>query len=213
MSERKTESLWNARRKSFLKAYFWFMLILIGLGLTVFCSWNENKVYSIPPDDLESISSNILWNSVGSDMATRVIYDMKEGLCTLGTYYNLGSEDVLFSKYYSNHSLLSQTKWGGSEKDRGIAMDTDSDNNMYITGFTKSFLAVEEDLLLIKCNPNGSIEWSTYLDLGTNKGDFGLGISVYKNHSIYITGYYWDYNYLVGDYFKWYLAKFSFFKK
>jgi len=142
-------------------------------------------------------------------MSTRVIYDAEGRLCVLGTFYKGGSEDMLFSKYDSNRSLLSQTTWGGSEKDRGLAMDVDSDNNLYITGFTRSFLAIEEDLLLIKCNSSGEIVWSTYLDLGTNKGDFGLGISTYKNQSIYVTGYYWDYNFMVGDFFKWYLAKFS----
>jgi len=209
MMEQRYKSLWPTRRKSFLKAYLWFALILIGIGLIVFCSRNESKIHLIPPEEPESISSDILWNNAGSDMTTRVIYDVEGNLCALGTCYNEGSEDVLFLKYNSNRSLLSQTTWGGSEKDRGLAMDADSDGNLYITGFTRSFLAVEEDLLLIKCNPNGSIDWSTYLDLGTNKGDFGLGISIYKNQSIYVTGYYWDYNFMVGDYFKWYLAKFS----
>jgi len=209
MVERRPDSIWKEHRKRFLKAYLWATLILIGLGLIAFCSWNESKINSIPLEEPESISSDTLWNNAGSDMTTRVLYDKEGALCTLGTIYNGGSEDVLFSRYYLNLTLQSQTTWGGSEKDRGLAIDADSDNNIYITGFTKSFLAVEEDLLLIKCNPNGSIDWSTYLDLGNNKGDFGLGISAYKNQSIYVTGYYWDYNFMVGDYFKWFLAKFS----
>jgi len=126
MKERRANNFWKTYRKSFLKAYLWFILILIGLGLVVFSSWNENKIHSIPPDKPKSISSNILWTNAGSDMATRILYDKGGDLCTLGTFYNLGSEDVLFSKHYLNHTLKSQITWGGSEKDRGLAMDTDS---------------------------------------------------------------------------------------
>jgi len=78
MVERRSECFWKTHRKGILKAYFWMTLILIGLALTVFCSWNDNKIHLIPPEEPESISSDVLWNNAGSDMTTRIIYKQEQ---------------------------------------------------------------------------------------------------------------------------------------
>jgi len=169
----------------------------------------EENMIILPPEQQEPISVDILKNSSSMDKTTRILYDNNKDIVTLGSNYYNGSEDVLMLKHNSANSLLSQNSWGGSEKDIGMAMAEDSRGNVYVTGYTRSHMAFEEDLLLIKLNSSGEIEWSKYFDLGNRKGDFGLGITIYNDEAIYVTGYYWDYVFIAGDYMRIYLAKFS----
>lgn len=112
-----------------------------------------------------------------------------------------GETDVIIIKMKpKGNALFFSTYFGGSDNDYGDDIVQDSNNNIYVTGFTKSSdfpvkNPVQEtygggfsDLFVLKFKPRGkSLFYSTFLG-GTN-ADFGSSLAVDKNSCAYITGY------------------------
>ena len=209
MSRDVIDNLWNKHREKFLKTYLWVALFLLGVFFTLYHSWSEIVITPIDQEKPECISSGILWNNAGSDTSMRISTDWSWNIKTLGTFFNGPSEDIIVSNYYPNGTLKGFSIWGGSMKDRGYAMATDTEGNTYITGVTESFGLPEEELLLLKINCYGAVEWSKHFDLGGGNGQFGLGIDTYKNESIYVTGYFMDYVFMVGECPRFFIFKFD----
>ncbi len=118
-----------------------------------------------------------------------------------GGYYqpaNVGSQDIFILRFTDLGIPLWATYYGGSDDDnfeneREYKIATDKDNNLYITGKTKSIdfpvldpggcayfqgekagIAGIEDVFIIKFDSNAELSWATYS--GTPDGDFGAGI-------------------------------------
>jgi hypothetical protein len=123
------------------------------------------------------------------------------GLATSGAYqkvYGSGGYDAFVAKFASFQSLSWSTYFGGASDDRGADINTDRDNNIYITGKTystsaiassgayQSVLAGDGDVFVAKFAPSGSLSWATYY--GGEADDNGLGITSDSSNNIYITG-------------------------
>jgi len=93
-------------------------------------------------------------------------------------------------KYNSSGTELWNRTWGGSEGDgsRGVAVD--SYDNIYITGFTKSFGAGERDMVLVKYNSSGTELWNR--TWGGSWEDESNGVAVDSFDNIYIVGSSWS---------------------
>ena len=80
----------------------------------------------------------------------------------------------------------------GKEHDSGLGLTFDSNNNIYVTGFTKGVLEGNvnfgvEDIFLMKFNSNGNREWTK--QFGTSSKDRGNAITIDSLDNIYITGF------------------------
>lgn len=103
---------------------------------------------------------------------------------------NAGKNDGFLYKTDS----LGNTVWTrqfGSAGDEDIQWSAiDNSGNMFITGTTTGVLSGKnfgkEDIIIVKYNPQGMMEWSN--QLGTDSTDIAKGICTDKAGNIYITG-------------------------
>ncbi len=122
------------------------------------------------------------------------------GLSTSGAHQtqNNGLIDAYVAKYDPAGNLLWSTYYGGSGIDKGKAVFTDSENNIYLLGDTESpdkistsssyqeNLSGTSDAFIVKFDENGNRIWGTYV--GGTGLETGFGIIIGKNDFIYITG-------------------------
>ncbi len=122
----------------------------------------------------------------------------------------LGSENIIkfkINEYDKNQTLIIDplvwaTYYGGSSSDGFRAICTDSQDNIFITGYTYSsdfptlqlagaywqpiFAGGSFDIIVLKFNSNGVRLWSTYY--GGNGNDLGYAICKDSQDNIYIGG-------------------------
>jgi uncharacterized delta-60 repeat protein len=103
---------------------------------------------------------------------------------------NLGDYDLFLTKYSTDGSLVYTKQWGTDDVDKANGIAIDSNNNIYITGYTMGSLDGTNlglgDLFLTKYTSDGSLVWN--LQWGTNNYDGGEGIMIDSNNNIYVTG-------------------------
>jgi hypothetical protein len=110
----------------------------------------------------------------------------------LDGYTNAGLYDAFLTKYDSSGTKVWTRLLGTSADDyaRGVAID--SNNNVYITGYTDGNLdgntsAGNNDAFLAKYDSSGT-KVRTRL-LGQTTSDYGRGVAIDSNNNVYITGY------------------------
>jgi len=74
--------------------------------------------------------------------------------------YGAGNYDVLLLKYDSAGKALWRRTWGGCSWDRGKRIALDAVGNCYLAGWTYSYGAGGQDLLIAKYDPGGLLLWS-----------------------------------------------------
>ena len=100
-----------------------------------------------------------------------------------------GKDDkILTSAILPENSSLKEWNmtWGGSEVDQGLKVIVDSSNNTYVVGCTSSFGNGEFDVVVIKFNSVGEIQWN--MTWGGNVSECGYDIIMDLFGDIYITG-------------------------
>jgi len=84
----------------------------------------------------------------------------------------------LYNSYYIN--------WSGTDDEEGFSVISDLDNNIYVGGYTKSYGAGDEDLLLVKFNNLGQELWNATWG-GTGR-DSGRCVVVDSENNVYLLG-------------------------
>ena len=128
------------------------------------------------------------------------------GISTSGAYKNSFSGgtgsyfggDAFVAKFSSSGSLVWGTYYGGSDDDKGSAITTDANFNVYITGLTSSSTGIATtgayqtsyagnvDAFVAEFSKTGNLSWGTYY--GNSGDDEGYGITTYANTNVYVTG-------------------------
>ena len=98
-----------------------------------------------------------------------------------------GNVDVLIAKYSSIGAVVWQRTLGGAYYEYGQGIAVDGDGNVYITGYTTSSGAGNQDVLIAKYDNSGTIQWQR--TLGGAIGDYGQDIAVDGSGNVYVTGY------------------------
>ena len=75
---------------------------------------------------------------------------------------------------------------GGANNDYGYGIAVDSSGNCYVTGYTASAGAGNNDVLITKYNTSGTIQWQR--TLGGTGADYGYGIAVDSSGNCYVAG-------------------------
>ena len=117
--------------------------------------------------------------------------------------------DVFTVKYDSNGYFQWASQMGGlNNVDSGTEISTDSNNNVYVTGFfgdatfniynadgslgkTLNNIGSGQDVFTVKYNSNGYVQWAAQMG-GININDKGFGISNDSNNNVYVIGYFAD---------------------
>ena len=166
---------------------------------------NEDEVYITEEGKLRAI------NPLG-ELETDVLYTYQSNGKLIESNYIKeanGTISLNVNEYDRTKSLIidpyiGATYYGGSDTDYGTSITTDANNNILVTGYTRSYdfplqnpgggayfqivhAGYWEDIFIMKFTSNGIRHWVTYY--GGTHIDFGNSISVDGSNNILITGY------------------------
>lgn len=128
----------------------------------------------------------------GNDRGMDLVFDDNNNVYATGYIYNqtFNCNDIILIKYdgFDGDTLWTRkVSEGRDSKAFGIALD--NDKNVYITGNITNKDNMKSDIITIKYNPAGVVQWSkTYNNPAWNSEDAGTHILV-DNNFVYITGY------------------------
>jgi uncharacterized delta-60 repeat protein len=142
-------------------------------------------------------NGDTLWTRLNNSSATN-LYDEANDMAfdALGNIYIAGdsdndptmvtNNDYMIVKLSANGDFLWERKKNGlgNAEDRCVAIDTDSNNDIYVTG--RSSNGFDDDYLTLKYNSAGTLLWSQIIDNGGT--DRAVDLEVSANNNIYITG-------------------------
>ncbi|MFX1497671.1 MAG: SBBP repeat-containing protein [Promethearchaeota archaeon] len=87
----------------------------------------------------------------------------------------------------NSHTQEWNRTWGGSNYDEGMGVAVDSADNVYLAGYTYSFGAGSDDMILTKYNSLGVQQWNR--TWGGSNYDEGMGVAVDSADNVYLAGY------------------------
>ena len=128
------------------------------------------------------------------------------------TLTNTGTDntsDCFITKYNANGFLQWATQIGGTSNSEGLSISTDSNNNVFVTGYfrdttldiynsdgtlaktlTNKGTNRRSDCFITKYNANGFLQWAT--QIGGTLNSFGISISTDSNNNVFVTGFFND---------------------
>lgn len=163
-------------------------------------------------------AGTIIWvkqyNGTGnaSDFISAMDIDNSGNIIVTGRSIGAGSalEDCVTIKYDSDGNVLWVQRYNGGNIDAGNEITIDQSDNIYICG-NKYRAAGNPDYLVIKYQPNGTIEWLQTYNSIDNKEDYAKDIKVDQYGNVFVTGSSYttpDFDYLTVKYssagvYKW----------
>ena len=121
-----------------------------------------------------------------------LVTQTSDGNVLIGGYttsYGAGMEDAFLLKLDVNTGDTLWTRvWGGPQNEWLYSMQETADGGIILAGLTNSFGAGDNDILLIKTDANGNIEWAKAY--GDTASQFGYGhcLQQTSDHGYIITG-------------------------
>ncbi len=105
-----------------------------------------------------------IYNSNYHNQFNKIIITADGGYALIGSIMNQGAgmNDILFLKTDSTGSIQWSKSYGALNDDFGISVIENTNSGYYILGYTQSFSIgnLTKDILIIKTDENGNIEWS-----------------------------------------------------
>lgn len=161
----------------------------IGSGDVILIKWDTNgdKAWSKQ------------WGTAGYDTGQGVVTDNSgniyvagytEGTFTDGT--SAGGYDAFVTKWNADGTFAWTQQWGTTGDDFGKALAIDTDNNIFVTGYTSGAFedctnAGGNDIFLTKWKPDGTIAWT--VQWGTASGDVGDAVALDGDGNIAVAGW------------------------
>lgn len=164
-----------------------------------------------------SNNGNLLWstyyggnrfdfaNDIASDMAGNAIVtgwtDSDMGISSAGAYKMTKSDtaDIFVAKFNPNGQLIWGTYYGSEGPERSLQVESDVQNNIYISGWTASRMNFATngafqtnygggtaDVFVGKFNPGGQVLWMTYFG-GANE-EYGDAMYVNSSGDVFLSG-------------------------
>ena len=128
------------------------------------------------------------WGGSGSEDAYDIAADSSNNSYVVGCTNSFGAGDYDFCLIKFNSSGVEWNRtFGGIYSDRGNSIVLDSFDNIYITGYTKSFGAGGSDIWVLKINSTGVLEWNH--TWGGIYDESGQRIAIDSLNDVYVTGY------------------------
>tara|TARA_R110000796_G_scaffold97000_1_gene203729 strand:+ start:918 stop:2273 length:1356 start_codon:yes stop_codon:yes gene_type:complete len=96
------------------------------------------------------------------------------------------NDDFLLAKYNSAGTIQWQRSLGGGTTDRGYGIAVDSNDYVYVTGFSNSTGAGAGDFLLAKYDSSGTIQFQR--TLGSTAYDEARAVAIDSSDNVYVLG-------------------------
>ena len=146
----------------------------------------KEDVWFVKTDSSGTIQINKTYGGPNTDAAAVVVQTFDGGYAIGGTTFSFGlNQDMWLIKTDSNGNMQWNLTIGGSSSESGWGLVQVADAGYVMTGFTKSFGAGGDDMLLAKIDSAGNLVWNkTYGGLTEDRGysiiqtkDFGYAIT------------------------------------
>lgn len=149
-----------------------------------------------------------IWGGNSDDRANAIVKDSNGNTFIMGETgsFGAGNADVFLLKYNTSRDLEWNTTWGSNTLDRPGDLAIDSNNDLYISGFTyhPDIGTGDENFFIAKFSSSGLPIWSEIW--GSKYMDLGVSVAIDSDNNAYFTGYTQGYDAGIQDI---YLAKFS----
>ncbi|MHA1311360.1 MAG: SBBP repeat-containing protein [Candidatus Helarchaeota archaeon] len=129
------------------------------------------------------------WGGPQNDIGHDIAMDSNNSIYITGetSSFGLGNEDVFLSKFTITGVNLWNSTWGDCNSDIAYGISIDSNDNIFLTGHTKSYAAdLYWDLFILQFDINGNMPWSITWHNGQYDGGFS---TLSLKNSLYATGY------------------------
>lgn len=128
------------------------------------------------------------WGNSNQDVGQAILINSTNDIYIAGYTQNgfLGDMDVFLLKYNSTGGLQWDDVWGGSGEDYCYGMAIDKNNNIFLAGYTESWITTGTAMFLLKYNTSGGLEWNRTWGGGFYDG--AMGIVVDSSDDIYLGG-------------------------
>jgi uncharacterized delta-60 repeat protein len=158
------------------------------IGYTASSGAGNSDVLIVKYDTSGTIQWQRTLGGVSDDVGRSIAVDGSGNVYISGytTSSGAGGADVLIAKYNTSGTIQWQRTLGGANYDYGYGIVVDGSGNVYITGTTSSSGAGSLDVLIVKYDTSGTIQWQRTLG-GANQ-DVGYDIVVDGSGNVYITG-------------------------
>jgi glycine cleavage system H lipoate-binding protein len=135
---------------------------------------------------------NVTWGGSEPDIANKVELDSNNYLYVVGHSESLdpspGESDVFLLKYNSSGNFEWERDWGTSYSQRGNSLAIDSDDNIYITGYTFGHPASSGKGFLLKYDSSGTYQWERIWGVDGQYGNYFYRIIIDDKDDLYISG-------------------------
>ncbi|NVM29024.1 MAG: SBBP repeat-containing protein [Candidatus Helarchaeota archaeon] len=162
---------------------------IVGDDQNIF-SMSSSDILLVKVDSAGNQSWNLTWGYSGDvhDGFLGISLD-NDNHVNLAGYTNsmgAGDYDALLVQYDIWGNQLWNCTWGGSLEDRGSDVTIDSNQNIYLTGNTRSFGSGNFDSFIVKYNVAGTQIWNR--TWGGVNDDFFYGVMVDQENHSYLVG-------------------------
>jgi len=133
-----------------------------------------------------------------TEEGTQVFYDKSKttidgqgNIYIVGSTFNsYGNYDILTAKYNTNGQLLwyAQYDGAGNGQDYGISIAVDNSYNVFVTGTAFIDSQNNNDLILIKYNSNGDLQWTRTYNGTASGNDYGADLYLDNAGGVFVTG-------------------------
>ncbi len=124
------------------------------------------------------------------DYCTGIGVDAADNIYLIGdsNWSTSGISDFLLVKISPTGSILWQRRMGGNNLTIGYRVAFDSSGNVYATGHSNSSGTFgNRDVILVKYNSSGSIQWQRRL--GGSQNEQGIAVATDSSGGVYVAGY------------------------
>lgn len=128
------------------------------------------------------------------ELGEAIVVDSSDNIYVAGSTKTSGQggRDVLVARFDSFGNVIWQRALGDAGQDQATGIAVDSNNNVYVAAMNRNQSTNVDDLLLLKYNSAGSLQWQRLL--GDSNFKVSTGIAVDSQNNVYIIGFVDDVN-------------------
>lgn len=153
---------------------------------TVYTSANDDQIFIMKYNSSGGSVWNVTWGGTNIDKASAIALDPStDDIYVTGRFLNT-SNDVFLVKFNSSGIHQWNKTWGGANYEWGHDIALDPEGKILIAGETEDGPAGLNDMVCLKYNNSGFLEWNK--TWGTARRDYAYGIATDSANNVYLAG-------------------------